>query len=187
VNAPYTYDVNASGAPVPGYSLTASPAGMTIDSASGVIRWTPAAVGPVSVTVKAANSVQPDAIQTFNIAVSADAAPTAVITAPVAGAVLSGRTAEFFGDGLDDVHCVKADFYVDDVLKSTDSNTAGHYHYGGLHALFDTTQFSNGPHTLRMTVTDTSGKTGSREVIVNISNQPSPRRPSPPRGLRLAR
>ena len=38
---PYTYDVNASGNPAPTYSLTTAPSGMTINSTSGVISWTP--------------------------------------------------------------------------------------------------------------------------------------------------
>jgi hypothetical protein len=62
----YTYDVNASGIPAPTYSLTLSPAGMSIDSLSGVIDWTPAVAGSAQVTVEANNSEGTDT-QSFTI------------------------------------------------------------------------------------------------------------------------
>ncbi|MBN1362024.1 MAG: putative Ig domain-containing protein [Sedimentisphaerales bacterium] len=54
----FTYDVEASGDPAPTFTLTSAPDGMTIDSASGVITWTPdvSQVGSSSVTVRASNS-----------------------------------------------------------------------------------------------------------------------------------
>ena len=65
---------------------------------------------------------------------------------------------------------MKAEFFVDGVLRYTDVNNENHYHYGGSHLLFDSTQFSNGPHTLRMRVTDTKGQTGEQEVQITIGN-----------------
>ncbi len=56
VNRPYNYDVNASGIGAPEYSLVTSPSGMTIDSLSGVIKWTPSSTGINNVTVRAENS-----------------------------------------------------------------------------------------------------------------------------------
>jgi hypothetical protein len=58
VGAPFTYDVEATGDPAPTFSLTSSPAGMTIDSVTGVISWTPAPSqeGGRGVTVQATNS-----------------------------------------------------------------------------------------------------------------------------------
>ena len=169
-DAPYIYDANANGNPAPTYTLTTFPAGMSIDSATGLINWTPADPGNFPVTVQASNGVLPNATQSFTIAVSADALPTAVLTRPVAGEVISGTNAEFFGDGTDDVGTVKAEFFVDDILKYTDPNNGGHYHYGGAHTLFDSTQFTNGAHTLRMRVTDTKGQTAQQQVQVTISN-----------------
>lgn len=54
----YTYDVNASGDPVPTYSLIDSPEGMTIDENTGIITWVPSAPLPAntSVLVEATNS-----------------------------------------------------------------------------------------------------------------------------------
>jgi hypothetical protein len=62
----YTYDVNASGNPAPTYALTSFPLGMTIDTNSGVIEWTPAAAGSVQVTVEASNVAGTDA-QSFTL------------------------------------------------------------------------------------------------------------------------
>ncbi len=171
VGAPYTYDVNATGTPAPSYSLTTFPTGMTIDATTGVISWTPGAVAvSVPVTVVASNGNLPNATQSFDIVVSADVAPTASITAPLEGATISGANAELYGDGLDDVGTTQAQFYIDGALVYTDVNAVGHYHHNGGHALFDTRTLTNGPHTLRMTVTDTSGKTGSMRVNVTVAN-----------------
>ncbi len=54
----YTYDVQATGYPLPTFSLQNAPAGMTIDPATGLISWTPAAgqMGQFSFTIVAENS-----------------------------------------------------------------------------------------------------------------------------------
>jgi len=65
----YTYDVDTDGNPTPTYSLSTSPSGMTINSTSGLIEWTPSAVGDFDVTVNASNGVSPDATQSFSITV----------------------------------------------------------------------------------------------------------------------
>jgi glucose/arabinose dehydrogenase len=96
--------------------------------------------------------------------------PTATITKPRNGDTVSGATAEFYGDGSDNVGTVKAEFYVDGLLEYTDVNNAGHYHIGGDHLRWDTTTIPNGTHTLRMTVYDAGGLSGSHEVTVTIAN-----------------
>ena len=69
---PYAYTVTATGNPTPTFSLTTAPAGMSIDSASGLISWTPteAQIGSQSITVRAANGVLPNAPQSFQVVVS---------------------------------------------------------------------------------------------------------------------
>ncbi|MEJ2722611.1 MAG: FlgD immunoglobulin-like domain containing protein, partial [bacterium] len=57
------------GDPVPTYSLLAYPAGMTIDTNTGLIEWTPAAAGSVQVTVEASNIAGSDT-QSYMIHVS---------------------------------------------------------------------------------------------------------------------
>lgn len=93
-----------------------------------------------------------------------------MLTRPLADEILSGTTAEFFGDGRDDVGTVKAEFLVDGIVRSTAVNNGGHCHYGGEHTLFDTTAFANGPHTLQLRVTDSIGQTGAVQVQVTIAN-----------------
>ncbi|MBA3685406.1 MAG: PQQ-dependent sugar dehydrogenase [Planctomycetes bacterium] len=170
VNVEYIHDVNANGNPAPTFSLTTFPTGMTIHPASGQINWTPGATGTVTVTVRATNGVAPDATQSWQLVVAADQPPVATVTNPVANQVLSGATAEWYGDGRDDVGTTKAEFYVDGVLRWTDVGTGGHHHFGGGHNLFDTRAYSNGPHTLTMVVYDSAGQTGSRAVTVTIDN-----------------
>ena len=67
----YTYDVLAEGDPAPVYSLLSYPTGMTINSASGLIQWTPTEEqvgGPHTVIVEAVNSQGVDS-QEFTILV----------------------------------------------------------------------------------------------------------------------
>ena len=169
LGATYRYDADATGNPLPTYSLTTTPSGMSINSTTGLITWIPSATGTFPVAVRA-NGFGSPPTQSFNVVVSADAAPVATLTRPLVGDIVSGATAEFFGDGTDDVGCVKAEFFVDGVLRSTDINSSGHYHHGGTHVLWDTTPFTNGPHTLLLRVTDTIGQTGSTQVQVTIGN-----------------
>jgi hypothetical protein len=70
-NKPYTYDVTASGEPAPTFSLQTNPAGMAINSTSGLISWTPtsAQLGSHPVVVQATNLRGTDA-QTFTIVVA---------------------------------------------------------------------------------------------------------------------
>jgi hypothetical protein len=66
----YTYDVNATGDPAPTYTLTISQTGMTIDSLTGLISWTPTAsqTGSFPVQVQAVNTEGVDT-QDFTIQV----------------------------------------------------------------------------------------------------------------------
>jgi len=138
-----------------------------------VIAWTPTTTGSQNVTIRASNGTAPDATQSFTITVNADTPPVASLTAPFDGATVFGTNAEFYGNGYDDVSCVKAEFFVDGVLRYTDINDQNHYHYGGGHLLFDTTVFSSGPHTLKFQVTDTAGQTGFQQISITITNSSS--------------
>ncbi|MEI6083193.1 MAG: PQQ-dependent sugar dehydrogenase [Verrucomicrobiota bacterium] len=168
--AAYSYDVSATGNPAPTYSLSTFPSGMSINATTGLITWTPAATGNFSVTVQAANGVLPNSTQSFTLKVNADQPPTTSLTKPTEGATVSGANSEFFGDGHDDVGTVKAEFYVDNILGYTDVNTAGHYHFGGEHLMWDTTLYSNGPHVVKMMVYDTKGQTSFQTRNVTVAN-----------------
>ena len=170
VSALYSNTVIATGRPTPTFSLTSSPPGMTIGQSTGVITWTPSAEGSFPVIVLAANGIAPDATQSFAIAVGPDVAPTCALTRPTQGETVSGKAAEFFGDGFDDVGTTKAEFFVDGVLGHTDSNTQGHYHFGGAHNRWDTTVLADGPHKAKMVVSDTIGQKCEIEVDVRVAN-----------------
>jgi glucose/arabinose dehydrogenase len=169
-NTLYQYNSAATGNPVPTFSLTTKPTGMTVDSSTGIVTWTPTTIGTYPVTLQASNGYGTAASQSFNIVVSADTPPQVSISQPQPGSTLSGTNAEFFGNGVDDLGAVKAEFFVDGVLAYTDPGDGGHFHLGGGHNLFDTTLWANGPHTLRMRVTDTAGQTSFAEVQVFFAN-----------------
>lgn len=86
----YVYDVSSTGAPLPTYSLTTAPAGMTINASSGVISWTPTVeqAGAHSVTVVAENLHGSDA-QTYTIDVVDNTLPTSPTSLAVTGVTLT--------------------------------------------------------------------------------------------------
>ena len=60
VGSSYNYDVNATGTPTPSYSLSSKPQGMTINSITGLIEWSPVNTGNYNVTVDATNTAGTD-------------------------------------------------------------------------------------------------------------------------------
>jgi glucose/arabinose dehydrogenase len=92
---------------------------------------------------------------------------TVSFSASVNNAIIQGL--EIFRGGST---VVKAEFYVDGVLKSTDvkNSPPDHYHYLGSHSSWNTTALSNGTHTLKMTVYDIVGASGSHQITVTVSN-----------------
>jgi len=102
-------------------------------------------------------------------------APTASITGPANGAVVSGTNADFFGQGNDpqgNATLDRAEFFVDGVLRFTDpyEPATGHFHFESEHLGWNTTAYSDGSHTLRMTVYDTGGLSGSDQITVTVDN-----------------
>jgi hypothetical protein len=93
--------------------------------------------------------------------------PTASISSPADGAVLSGH-ANVTVDAADDVAVTKVDFLVDGALKAT--QTLAPYTFG-----LDTTVLSNAPHTLSARAYDAAGNsTLSNSVNVTINNAGAP-------------
>ena len=71
VGEPYSYDAEAFGVPTPTYALATSPtppAGMTINTSTGMIGWAPSATGNYPIVIEAANS-EGMATQDFTIQV----------------------------------------------------------------------------------------------------------------------
>jgi thermitase len=89
--------------------------------------------------------------------------PTASITAPGAGATVSG-TAAIDVSATDNVGVVRVDLYVDGALFAAD--TASPFSFA-----WDTTTASNGSHTLQATAADAAGNSASSAAIaVTVSN-----------------
>ncbi|MBN1447543.1 MAG: putative Ig domain-containing protein, partial [Bacteroidetes bacterium] len=84
IGVAYVYTVNAFGNPLPEYRLTTAPAGMTIDSRSGRINWTPPAgsEGGHDVTLEASNR-SGTAVQSYTIAVSGAATEPHITSTPI--------------------------------------------------------------------------------------------------------
>ncbi len=70
VGQAYSYTISATGNPAPGYQLTQNPTGMTFNAANGLLSWTPGTIGVFNITLQATNGVNPDATQSFTIAVA---------------------------------------------------------------------------------------------------------------------
>ncbi len=89
--------------------------------------------------------------------------PTTSIASPGNGAALSG-TVNVTASASDNVGVTKVEFYVDSVLRSTD--TTSPYSFS-----WDTTTFSNGSHGLFSRAYDAAGNVGtSGTVTVTVSN-----------------
>jgi uncharacterized protein (TIGR03382 family) len=125
----------------------------------------------MSIMVTASNGLTPDARQSFRVTAKRDEPPRVVLTRPTHEERVSGM-AEFFGDCIDDVGCLRAEFYVDGVLASTDIQASGHYHYGGEHNRWDTSTLRPGAHMVRMVVFDTRERFATAEVKVCVGDGP---------------
>ena len=75
VGMAYSYDVDALSDPESGYQLLDGPVDMMIDPVTGIISWTPSAVGSYPVTVEASNSNGSDT-QNFMIVVTSGGGTT---------------------------------------------------------------------------------------------------------------
>jgi len=90
-------------------------------------------------------------------------APTTSITSPTSGATVSGTTT-ISASASDNVGVSKVDFYVDSVLKGTDTSSPYSYSWA-------TTAYSNGAHSLYTKATDAAGNVGTSATIsVTVSN-----------------
>ncbi|MBJ6723707.1 S8 family serine peptidase [Geomesophilobacter sediminis] len=89
-------------------------------------------------------------------------APTVSFGSPLTGASLSG-SATVTVSATDDVGVTKVELYSDGNLVGTD--TSSPYTY-----LIDTTQLTNGSHTLEAMGYDAAGNIGTSTITVNVSN-----------------
>jgi hypothetical protein len=99
----------------------------------------------------------------YNTGSSDTTAPTVSISSPTSGATISGTTT-ISATASDNVGVTSVAFYVDSVLKNTD--TASPYSYA-----LDTTAYTNGAHTIYAKANDAAGNVGTSSTIsVTVSN-----------------
>lgn len=124
------------------------------------------AAGTVSADSNAASATTP--------ALPDEEAPAVAVTAPAAGAVVSG-TVTVTATATDNVGVARVDFRVDGTLAASD--TAAPYEYP-----WDSTAVPNGSHVLSAAAFDAAGnRADSSEVSVTVENDTTP--PSAPGGL----
>jgi hypothetical protein len=93
-------------------------------------------------------------------------APTVSISAPTAGATVSGTTT-ISATASDNVGVTSVDFYVDSVLKGTDTSSPYSYSWA-------TTGYTNGAHSIYAKAKDAAANVGtSSTVSVTVSNSVS--------------
>lgn len=88
--------------------------------------------------------------------------PTTAVTAPTAGATISNNFS-VTASAADDVAVTKVEFYIDGVLKNTD--TASPYTF-----VLNTTTLTNGQHSFTTKAYDANNVTTSAAIQANVSN-----------------
>jgi Ice-binding-like/Putative Ig domain len=91
---PYSYAVTATGTPAPTFSVSsgALPAGLTLNTATGVISGTPTTSGQFTFTITASNGVAPSVAAIYTIAVAAPQAVSVSVAPPASGTAGSAPT-----------------------------------------------------------------------------------------------
>jgi subtilisin family serine protease len=93
-----------------------------------------------------------------------DDPPDVVITVPVDGSTVSGQI-NVTADASDDVGVTQVEFFVDGDSIGVDADGAD-----GWSAPWDTTAYSDGPHTVTATATDTAAQTSDDSINVTVGN-----------------
>jgi len=130
--------------------------------------WTPYATGDtIKIRLKTDSSVTYYGFQVtkyeYNAGTGDTTAPTVSITAPSNGATVSG-TYTITASASDNVGVTQVDFYVDSVLKGSDTSSPYSYAWA-------TTAYANGAHSIYAKAKDAAGNVGtSTTVSVTVSN-----------------
>jgi hypothetical protein len=130
--------------------------------------WTPYATGDtIKIRLKTDSSITYYGFQVtkyeYNAGTGDTTAPTVSITAPSNGATVSG-TYTITASASDNVGVTQVDFYVDSVLKGSDTSSPYSYAWA-------TTAYANGAHSIYAKAKDAAGNVGtSTTVSVTVSN-----------------
>lgn len=137
-------------------------------SADGAGAWTMSltlAEGTHSLTAKAKDLVGNESLPSSAVDVIVDLTPPACnITSPSNEDTIAGQT-NISVNATDNVGVARVEFYVDGVLKQTD--TSSPYTYS-----LDTTQLLDGPHAVEVKAYDTVGNSRGNTVNVAVDNSP---------------
>ncbi|MBI4605705.1 MAG: PKD domain-containing protein, partial [Planctomycetes bacterium] len=169
-DAPYSYDVEATDPdsnPLV-FSLTASPAGMTIDAMTGVISWTPALadVGDHTVTVRVDDGLDESDVQTYTLTVLAVNDPPEIVSAPVTQADVGFPYAY-------DVNAVDEE---GDPLTFSLAQAPSGMTIDGSSGLIQWTPDAGqlGDHAVRVVVTDLPGSVAAQDFTVTVVDATHP-------------
>lgn len=162
VNATYTYDINATDADnnTLTYSLDIFPAGMTINSATGLISWTPSAIGNYTVRVGVSDGID-SVLQMYNITVNNgtgnNTAPTVSITSPA-------DSSEFEEEDVIQFRASISDAEESGLQATWNSSIDG---YLGTGNSINRT-LSEGTHIITARVVDSGGLSDSYAIVVFV-------------------
>jgi len=119
--------------------------------------------GPYTLTAKAIDAFGNEGLSSVTVSVKNDTkSPTVSITSPTDDAIVSGTVTVRAG-ASDNVKVSKVEFYVDNVLKHTDSTAS--YSYSWV-----TTALPNGSYTLTVKGYDSSGNVGQSSITATVGN-----------------
>lgn len=154
------------------FSLTAAPAGMTIEASSGLISWIPAhyQVGENSVTVSVADRWKAGDLQTFAITVkdpmSDTVPPFLAWVSPLEGESVAGRI-ELRVSASDNEWLTKVKFH----LESSDGKIfLGSREEAPFVAVWDTTGYADGKWKISATAIDKGLNKTVKTIEVTITN-----------------
>jgi len=123
--------------------------------------------------VKASNSsgdsAYSDITEATTLAEVDTTSPTVSITSPAGNATVSGIVS-INANASDNVGVIKVEFYIDDVLKSTDNISPYAYNW-------DTTTYTNALHTIKAKAFDATNNTAESSISVIVSNDTIPAAP----------
>jgi hypothetical protein len=176
IGAAFTDAISAFGLPAPTFSLTAAPTGMTIDSTTGVISWTPTSgqLGAQTVTVQATNASGTDS-KTFTVTGVPDTTPPTVPQNLTLGTVTT-TTASFSWLASTDNVAV-AGYRIYTYVPAYGGGRGGHYH-PPVYTLVGTSTTTSGTATgltpgysynFVVTAVDTSGNESGYSNIVTTT------------------
>jgi len=149
----------------------ALPAGLSLDSATGIISGTPTTAGASNLIIRAKYSGDWGAVysntQSYTITIPDTISPTVSMTAPANSATISGSSAVLTATATDNVGVTKVEFYHGATLIGTDSTGSGSTYSVN----WDTTSVTDGPYTLTAKAYDAANNTKtSSPITVTVQN-----------------